>query len=108
MEGVRLATDPSLVGAYDLPGQLKPTWHRVVDHAWWAARYGGAYPYYYVHGMDAKHGGEYRQYRFVKELQAGFANRNRRPGGESYFVAVLQDKYFFSLIAESLGHPVPD
>lgn len=102
---VRLATDPEQARAYGGEGG-KPTWRRVADNVLWAARYGNPNPLYYAYGMDEKTGTSYARYHLAEKV-AREVNRQIEEDGAGHATAVLRDKYFFSLIAQTLGHPSP-
>ena len=103
---VRLAADSEQARAYRDGRRGKPTWQRVADNVLWAVRYGRPTDRYYAYGMETKAGPDYAQYHFAEEVMRGF-NRQIEADEASRAAAVLRDKYFFSLVAQALGHPSP-
>ena len=104
--GVQIASDTASMDAYGTSGRQKPTRERVADNVLWAVRHGGANPFYYAFGMDAKSGAEYDRYLSVQEMMTILSHQIKEDGAETP-TAVLKDKYFFSLVAGALGHRTP-
>ena len=104
--GVRVASDPEALAAYGDDGGRKSARERVVDNVAWAIRHGGANPFYYAFGMDAASGVEYDRYLSVREMMRIISRQIQEDGAE-HAAAILKDKYFFSLVAQSLGHRSP-
>ena len=102
----RVASDPEAMAAYGSGGERKPVPRRVVDNIAWAIRHGGANPFYYAYGMDTASGAEYDRYLSVQEMMR-ILSRQIKEDGTEHAAAVLKDKYFFSLVAQSLGHRTP-
>ncbi|WP_420457528.1 sugar-transfer associated ATP-grasp domain-containing protein [Rubrivirga sp.] len=103
--GVRLATDPVYARPYAAGGESKPTVQRVADNVAWAFQHGKANPFYYAFGMD-KEGGSSESYMSVPQMMT-VIDEQIRQDRSSYPTAILKDKYFFALVAQSLGHPSP-
>ena len=102
--GVSVASDTELARAYSRGADTKAPLKRAVENAAWAVRRGGPNPFYYAYGLDS--GGKPADYMSVTEMMQ-LIDRQVEEDGTEHAVSVLKNKYFFSLIAESLGHRSP-
>ena len=105
-EGVQIVTSSGLRDAYSEGGAKKSVAQQIVDNATWAVRRKGPNKFYYAFGMDSKHGRDPSQYLSVWQMM-NIISKQIEEDGTKHAESVLKDKYFFSLIAQSLGHPSP-
>jgi Sugar-transfer associated ATP-grasp len=88
------------------PEEQRKTRSRVAaDLLWWLLRNGEWNGYYYVYGLDRKHGvraGDFVPYRKFRSM------RNRRNLRRPYnYVCILRDKFLFAQLLTSLGFATP-
>ena len=105
-QGVRLATDPAYARPYATGSESKPTAQKVADNVLWTLRHGKANPFYYAFGLDEKDGSARHAYMSVPQMMTVIDRQIQQDHAE-HPTAVLKDKYFFALVAQSLGHPSP-
>ena len=103
---MRIATDAGSASAYIGSGESKPAWRRIADNVAWAARYRAENKNYYMYGMDRRDDEHYSQILAAERAGRDF-DRQIEADGSSRAVALIRDKFFFSLVAQSLGYPSP-
>lgn len=103
---VQLGMDTDQARAYRGGRAGKPAWRRVADNVRWWARYGSAFDRYYTYGLETRMQADYAPFHLAEEVARGFSRQIYKDGAE-HVAAVLRSKYFFSLVAQALGHRSP-
>ncbi len=104
-----LAADPERSISYYPNEPRKNTARRFRDLLWWYAKHREVNQYYYCWGMDRENGPRerdllsYREFKRVRDAR----NARDRSSGLNY-IALLRDKYLFSLLLEALNFPAPE
>jgi hypothetical protein len=104
----RLVADPELTVSYH-PGEPRKSKARILsDLVIWRAVRGEVNQHYYRWGMDRVRGGPRpRDLLSDRQFQSLRDEQNLKAGDRFSYIALMRDKYLFSLFLESLGYPAP-
>lgn len=103
----RLVTDPALSMPYDPAAKRKSRVRMLADMVHWRVTRGEINRYYYCWGMDRIAGPRARDLLSYLQFRAMRDRRNQKGAAGLDYIVLMRDKYLFSLLLDSLGHPTP-
>ena len=105
-DGVKVSMDTEQARLYGRTVEGRGLVKAAVDNVVWTYRHGKPNALYYVCAMDEKAGDEYADFLSYHEMWH-LIDRQIEEDKTGQIVAVLKNKYLFSLVAQALGHRSP-
>ena len=106
----RIVNDPVLSRTYYPQVERKSKTGIWLDNLWWLLRNQEVNLYYFLYGMDRKHGPDPREYLAAKEFQK-YQEQTRAAaavdGQRIDYHCLIHDKFLFCQYVTSLGFPTP-